>query len=148
MTAIVDDILIYGRTREEHDCNLRSVLDRAQEKGIRFNPEKCTIGVNQVPFFGHILADKGLITEKGYALIEKELYAILIGLKRFHQFTYGRRVTVHSDHKPISAIMRKPIAVAPPCLSRMLLQLQKYSINGIHKSGKEIPVSDFLSRSF
>ena len=31
-------------------------------------------------------------TEKGYAQIEKELYAILIGLKRFHQFTYGRRI--------------------------------------------------------
>ena len=28
MTAIVDDILIYGRTREEHDRNLRSVLIR------------------------------------------------------------------------------------------------------------------------
>ena len=47
VTAIVDDNLIYGRTREEHDRNLRSVLDRAREKGIRFNPEKCTIGVNK-----------------------------------------------------------------------------------------------------
>ena len=63
MTAIVDDILIYGRTREEHDRNLRSVLDRARQKGIRFNPEKCTIGVNQVPFFGHILSGKGVIAD-------------------------------------------------------------------------------------
>ena len=60
VTAIADDILIYGRTREEHDRNLRSVLDRAREKGIRFNPEKCTIGVNEVPFFGNIITDKGL----------------------------------------------------------------------------------------
>ena len=87
-------------------------------------------------------------TEKGYAQIEKELYAIHFGLKRFHQMTYGRHVTVHSDHKPISAIMRKPLSAAPPRLSRMLLQLQKYSIHVIHKSGKEIPVSDCLSRSF
>ena len=85
--------------------------------------------------------------EIGYAQIEKELLAILFGCKRFHQYTYGRRVTVHSDHKPISAIMRKPISAAPPRLSRMLLQLQKYSIDVIHKSGKDIPVSDFLSRS-
>ena len=63
MTAIVDDILIYGRTREEHDRNLRSVLDRAREKRIRFDPEKRTIGVNQVLFFGHILSDKGLIAD-------------------------------------------------------------------------------------
>ena len=85
--------------------------------------------------------------EIGYAQIEKELLAILFGCKRFHQYTYGRRVTVHSDHKPISAIMRKPISAAPPRLSRMLLQLQRYSIDVIHKSGKDIPVSDFLSRS-
>ena len=85
--------------------------------------------------------------EIGYAQIEKELLAILFGCKRFHQYTYGRRVTVHSDHKPISTIMRKPISAAPPRLSRMLLQLQKYSIDVIHKSGKDIPVSDFLSRS-
>ena len=60
VTAIVDDILIYGRKCEEYDCNLRSVLDRAREKGIRFNTEKCTIGVNEVPFFGNIITDKGL----------------------------------------------------------------------------------------
>ena len=88
-------------------------------------------------------ASKSLtLAEIGYAQIEKELLAIL-----FHQYTYGRRVTVHSDHKPISAIMRKPISAAPPRLSRMLLQLQKYSIDVIYKSGRDIPVSDFLSRS-
>ena len=32
VAAIVDDILIYGRTRDEHDRNLRKVLDRAREK--------------------------------------------------------------------------------------------------------------------
>ena len=78
--------------------------------------------------------------EIGYAQIEKELLAILFGCKRFHQYTYGRRVTVHSDHKHISAKMRKPISAAPPRLSRILLQLQKYSIDVIHKSGKDIPV--------
>ena len=46
VTAIVDDIVIYGRTREEHDRNLRSALDRVREKGIRSNPEKCTICVS------------------------------------------------------------------------------------------------------
>ena len=58
MTDIVDEILIYGRTRKEHDRNLRSVLDRAREKGVRFDPEKSIIGVNEVPFFGNIITDK------------------------------------------------------------------------------------------
>ena len=86
-------------------------------------------------------------TEVGYAQIEKELLAIVFGLKRWNQFTYGRKVIVHSDHKPISSIMKKPLSAAPPCLMRMLLQLQNYNIEVIHKSGKDIPVSDFLSRA-
>ena len=53
-------------------------------------------------------------TESGYANIEREMLAILIGCKRFHQYIYGRRVTVHSDHKPLSAIMKQSLSVALP----------------------------------
>ena len=41
--------------------------------------------------------------------------------------------------------MKKPLSAAPPRLMRMLLQLQKYNIEVSHNSGKDIPVSDFLS---
>lgn len=61
-------------------------------------------------------------TEAGYAQIEKELLAILFGCKRFHQYTYGRPVTVHTDHKPIATIMKKSLSTASPPLQRMLLQ--------------------------
>jgi len=42
VVAIVDDILVYGHTREEHDQNLRSVLNRSKEKGVRLNKETLT----------------------------------------------------------------------------------------------------------
>ena len=32
IAAIVNDILIYGHTRDEHDRNLCNILDRAQRK--------------------------------------------------------------------------------------------------------------------
>ena len=60
VAAIVDDILIFGRTRKEHDSNLCNVLDRTRNMGIRFNPDKMAISVKQVPFFGHVTTDKGL----------------------------------------------------------------------------------------
>ena len=60
--------------------------------------------------------------------------------------TYVRKVSVHCDHKPISAIMKKPLSAAPPRLARMLLALSKYEANVGHVSGKNIPVSDCLSR--
>ncbi|MCG8076812.1 MAG: DDE-type integrase/transposase/recombinase, partial [Candidatus Thiodiazotropha taylori] len=262
--AIVDDILCYGRSTQEHDENLRKLLERAGEKGVRFNPEKCTIGVHEVPFFGHVISDQGLKadpskieaivnleppdskekletllgmanymskfaprladitaplrvllqdkvafcwdapqqrafeevksvitnspalgfydpsepltlesdasknglgsclmqndqliayasksltkTEQGYAQIEKELLAILFGCKRFHQYTYGRPIRVHTDHKPIESIMKKPLSAASPRLQRMLLQLQNYDLDVHYVRGTDIPVSDFLSR--
>ena len=86
-------------------------------------------------------------TEVNYAQIEKELSAVLFGCKRFHQYLYGRQVTVESDHKPLESIMRKPLAAAPPRLQRMILQLQRYDINIVHKPGRQIPVADTLAVS-
>jgi len=34
VVAIVDDILVYGKTKEEHDHNLRRMLERSREKGV------------------------------------------------------------------------------------------------------------------
>jgi RNase H-like domain found in reverse transcriptase len=58
--GIIDDILIFGHTRQEHDERLKSVLERARSKGIKFNPDKCRIGVKEVPFFGHLITASGL----------------------------------------------------------------------------------------
>jgi hypothetical protein len=65
---------------------------------------------------------------------------------RFHHYTYGRHVTVHSDHKPIAVIIKKLLSAASPRLHRMLLHLQKYDITVIHVPGKNILVSDRLFR--
>ena len=85
-------------------------------------------------------------TQKAYAQIEKELLAILFGCEKFHEYLYGRKVIVESDHKPLEAITKKPLASAPPRSQCMLLRLQKYDITVIHRPGKEIPVTDALSR--
>ena len=53
VTSIVDDLLVYGRTKQEHEQNLRQVLERARNKGVRFNPDKIRIGVTEGHFFGN-----------------------------------------------------------------------------------------------
>ena len=60
VTAIVDDILVFGKTRAEHDRNLRNVLTRARERGMKLNADKCKIGLTEIRYFGHILTPKGL----------------------------------------------------------------------------------------
>ena len=84
--------------------------------------------------------------ETRYANIEREMLAIVFGMERFHHYTYGRKVNVITDHKPLVAIMKKPVSSAPPRLARMLLRLQKYDINLEYSPGKELKLADALSR--
>jgi hypothetical protein len=46
--CLMDDILIHGTTREEHDERLRLVLQRLSNLGMTLNSEKCPV-VSQVP---------------------------------------------------------------------------------------------------
>ncbi|KAK3107010.1 hypothetical protein FSP39_004902 [Pinctada imbricata] len=85
-------------------------------------------------------------SECDYAQIEKELFAIVFGCKRFHQYIYGRKVTVQSDHKPLVPIFKKPLHAAPPRLQRMLLQLGNYDLDITYVPGTKIPLADTLSR--
>ena len=87
-------------------------------------------------------------TETRYAQIEKELFSVIFGLERFHQYKYGRTVQVRSDHKPLESILKKPLHAAPKRLQRMLLQLQKYDIRLQYTPGKEMYIADTLSRTY
>ena len=49
--TLVDDILVFGRTREELDRNLTLALKRALEKGLKLNKDKLEVGVNKVKYF-------------------------------------------------------------------------------------------------
>ena len=85
--------------------------------------------------------------ETRYAQIEKELLAVVYGLETFHTYTYGRQVTVESDHKPLEVIVKKPLHLAPKRLQRMLLRVQAYSINLVYRKGSTMYLADALSRA-
>lgn len=74
-------------------------------------------------------------TECNYAQIEKEFLAVVFGMERFENNTYGRHIKVESDHKPLKIIQRKSRVVAPRRLQQMLLRLQKFEYNIVYKKG-------------
>ena len=85
--------------------------------------------------------------ERNYAQIEKEMLAVKYGLEKFHHFTYGRHVTVVTDHKPLDSIKKKPLSKAPRRLQNMLLNTQKYNYSLVFKPGSAIPAADAMSRA-
>ena len=60
---IVDDILVWGQDVKEHYARLRQVLDRSREANLKFNPQKCHIRKEAVPYIGHVLTKDRLIAD-------------------------------------------------------------------------------------
>lgn len=260
-----DDILVTGRTKQEHDKALKKVLDRAREKNVRFNINKAQIACREVKYLGHIfshnqikpdperlnaikemsrpknktdlqtflgvinimqsfipnmssqteklrellkknviynwtaahdrafidiknsilnanilvpfdptkeltiecdasqgglgcglLQDKKPISfasrsltpcEQNYSQIEKEMLSILFACTKFKFYTYGRKVIVVNDHKPLLGIMKKNFhKIASAKLQRMKLKLLNFDIELRYAPGKTINIADYLSR--
>jgi len=262
--GIADDIVVFGTTRTEHDQNLLKLMQVAQEEGLVFNGNKCTIGAERVSFYGAIYSSEGILpdpkkvediksmptpqdkddlqrflgmvnylssyipnlhdkekilrdllksnvpftwqtdhqhafeslktaiaadcclnyydpskpttlevdasmkglgavlTQEGrvvayssktltpaqsnYSNIEREMLAMVNGIARFHTYLFGTEFQVLTDHKPLEMICRKPITSAPPRLQRLLVKIQGYNCHVKYKAGKEMFLSDTLSR--
>ena len=84
--------------------------------------------------------------EPNYSNIERELLAVLFACEKLHTYTFGRKTTVHTDHKPLQNILLKPISLAPARLQRMLLRLSKYDIQVVYVGSKSVLLADTLSR--
>lgn len=85
--------------------------------------------------------------QQQYAQIEKELLAVVFACERFHYYTFGRTVTVETDHKPLVAIQKKEFNRISPRLQRLLLRLQRYDVKLVYIPGRFLTVADALSRA-
>ena len=88
-------------------------------------------------------------TQQRYVSIEREMLAIVHACTKFHQYIYGKPVTVITDHKPLEAIFKKPLRQCPARLQNMRLILQKYDLKVVYSPGKseEMIIPDTLSRA-
>ena len=86
-------------------------------------------------------------SERNWAQIEKEALAILFGLERFDQYTYGRAVTVQNDHKPLSSILKKPLSSAPKRLQDIMVRLYRYDFEFQFIKVVNLTIADALSRA-
>ena len=86
--------------------------------------------------------------EYNYCPIEKETLSVLFGCEKFHEFVYGQLFEVENYHQPLKSIFNKPISKAPPCIQRFLLRLYRYDFTLNYTPGKNMVVSDTLSRAY
>lgn len=262
----VDDIIVFGRTLEEHNKNLKIIFERLRQCGLKLQPDKCEYLKPELEYLGHVISAEGvqpnpariekvknypvprnskeikqflglcgyyrkfvkdfakiakpinqllrkdkefqwtseqqtafetlrdaLITqpvlqypnwnepfilttdasnhalgavlsqgtigrdrptayasrtlnnaESRYTTTEKELLAIVWATKHFHQYLYGRKFTIVTDHKPLVWLMN--VKDPNSRLVRWRLKLLEYDYEIIYKQGKNNTNADALSR--
>ena len=60
VSGIADDVLIHGKTREDHDARVIQLLELARKNGLRLSAKKLQFASQDCKFFGHRLTKEGL----------------------------------------------------------------------------------------
>ncbi|WVZ81777.1 hypothetical protein U9M48_029119 [Paspalum notatum var. saurae] len=60
VVVFIDDILIFSKTREEHEQHLRIVLEKLRENQLYGKFSKCEFWLEKVAFLGHVLTAEGV----------------------------------------------------------------------------------------
>ena len=87
--------------------------------------------------------------ERNYSQIEREALSIIYGVKKFHQYLFGRRFQLVTDHKPLLALFgsqRGIPVMAASRLQRWALVLAGYSYSIEFKPTDKHGNADCLSR--
>lgn len=72
-TNIADDILVYGKTQEEHDIALEKTLEALAKKGATLNLRKCVFNKRNLEYFGYVFSDEGMRPSESKVRALKEL---------------------------------------------------------------------------
>ena len=56
----IDDVIVFGRTYEEHLENLRQVFDRIRQHHMKLSPDKCSFFKRKVKYVGHVVSKDGV----------------------------------------------------------------------------------------
>jgi len=112
LIAYMDDILIYAKTREEHDRIVREALKRLQENGLAVSPEKCVWRVQEVEFLGYIIGRNGIrmSSDKVQAILEWKAPSSLVEVQSFLGFAnfYRRFIKDYSQvARPLAELTKK-----------------------------------------
>ncbi|XP_052756041.1 uncharacterized protein K02A2.6-like [Galleria mellonella] len=62
----IDDLLIYAKTKKEHDKVLRKVLNRCRKINLKLNMQKCKFGLQELKYLGHRITKNGLCADDSH----------------------------------------------------------------------------------
>nr|CAE02083.2 OSJNBa0074B10.11 [Oryza sativa Japonica Group] len=63
VVVFIDDILIYSKSKEEHDQHLRLVLEKLKEHQLYAKISKCDFWLTEVKFLGRVITSQGVAVD-------------------------------------------------------------------------------------
>lgn len=111
----LDDILIWGTTKAQHDERLKNVLEIAMKNNIKFNQNKCKIGLSKIVYMGHEISESGFRADdsKVKAIADMPIPKNKEDLQRFlGMVTYVGKFISHLSTitAPLRELLKKNIA--------------------------------------
>ena len=85
VVCLMDDVLIFGSTKEEHDARLIDVLNKISRAGATLNKDKCLFGQEKITFLGHVIDKTGISPDpdKVSAILKMKPPTSITELRRF-----------------------------------------------------------------
>ena len=93
-----------------------------------------------IAYLSHKLSE----TQRRWATIEREGFAVIYALKRFHPYLFGAQFEIHTDHKPLKSLFSAEIRNSK--LQRWAIQISEYGAPIMYHPGKLNIRADMLSR--
>ena len=58
--CMMDDIILFGESSEEHDARVRAVIRRLEGNCVTLNFEKCEFAKSSITYIGHVVSANGI----------------------------------------------------------------------------------------
>ena len=65
VVVFIDDILVYSKSREEHEHHLSIVLQTLRDKQLYAKLKKCEFWLDKVSFLGHVVTKDDISIDLG-----------------------------------------------------------------------------------
>ena len=88
-------------------------------------------------------------SEQNYSQLEKEALSCIFGIKKFHDYVFGRPFELVTDHKPLLGLLKEDHATSPQAsarIKRWSLFLSGYKYTLVFRNTHAHGNADALSR--